>query len=144
MSGERPEDPHLAHDVHCICIVVARIKDIIIRGGENLFPVQIENVLSAHSAIREAAVIAVPDARFGEVVGTWIVREPQSTMSKAEVRKVVSTGMNPQNAPAWVWFLGEEGVAGEIPKTASGKVMKHVLREWSRDLAKKGVGRVVA
>ncbi|KAL6306088.1 acyl-CoA synthetase [Sparassis latifolia] len=124
--------------------VVGRIKDIIIRGGENLFPVQIENVLSAHSAIREAAVIAVPDARFGEVVGTWIVREPRSTMSKEEVRKVVSAGMNPQNAPAWVWFLGEEGAPGEIPKTASGKVMKHVLREWSRDLSKKGVGRVVA
>ena len=47
-----------------------------------------------------------------------------------------------QNAPAWVWFLGEDGVAEELPKTASGKVQKHILRAWSTELAKKGVGRV--
>lgn len=47
-----------------------------------------------------------------------------------------------QNAPAWVWFMGEDGVPEELPKTASGKVMKHVLRNWVKDLAKKEVGRV--
>lgn len=49
-----------------------------------------------------------------------------------------------KSAPTWVWFLGEEGAAGELPKTASGKVMKHVLREWSREYVDggKGVGRV--
>ena len=47
-----------------------------------------------------------------------------------------------QNAPAWVWFTGEDGVPDELPKTASGKVMKHVLRTWVKDLAKKEVGRV--
>ncbi|PCH44870.1 acetyl-CoA synthetase-like protein [Wolfiporia cocos MD-104 SS10] len=124
--------------------IVGRIKDIIIRGGENLFPVQIENVLSAHPAIHEVAAIAVPDARLGEVVGAWIVRDPQSSqkLSRKEVRALVLENMNPQNTPAWVWFAGEDGVPEEMPKTASGKIMKHVLRSWAQDLTKKNVGRV--
>ena len=48
-----------------------------------------------------------------------------------------------QNAPAWVWFVGENGDYAELPKTASGKIMKHVLREWGKELSGKGIGRVV-
>lgn len=121
--------------------IVGRIKDIIIRGGENLFPVQIENVLCADRRIEEAAAVAVPDARYGEVVGAWIVRSKGSDITRQEVKRIVAEYMNPQNAPTWVWFVGEDGP--EMPKTASGKVMKHVLREWSRDWVKKGTGRVV-
>ncbi|KAL1753680.1 hypothetical protein FB107DRAFT_292248 [Schizophyllum commune] len=122
--------------------IVGRIKDIIIRGGENLFPVQIENALTDHPGIREAAAIAVPDAKYGEVVGAWIAREPGTDVSRAEVRRAVAGAMNPQNAPAWVWFLGEEGVVDELPKTASGKVQKHVLRSWSKPLVENKVGQV--
>ncbi|KAM5532141.1 hypothetical protein V8D89_014166 [Ganoderma adspersum] len=131
--------------------IVGRIKDIIIRGGEvrvqlysylNLFPVQIENVLTVHPEIREAAVVSVPDVKYGEVVGAWIVREGNESMSKEEVRRVVVEGMNPQNAPTWVWFVGEDGTPDELPKTASGKVQKHILRDWSKELAGKGVGAV--
>ncbi|KAF8842000.1 acetyl-CoA synthetase-like protein [Paxillus ammoniavirescens] len=126
--------------------IVGRIKDIIIRGGENLFPVQIENALTGHPCIQEAAAVSVPDAKYGEVVGAWILLEPGATMSKEEVRRVVSDKMNPQNAPAWVWFVGDpgSGSAQELPKTASGKVMKHILRKWSSKLAESDVGRVVA
>ncbi|KAL4068580.1 hypothetical protein V8B97DRAFT_1873108 [Scleroderma yunnanense] len=125
--------------------IVGRVKDIIIRGGENLFPVQIENALTAHSSIREAAAVSVPDAHYGEVVGAWIVLEPGTTMTREDVRKAVSDRINPQNAPAWVWFVGEPGVTEELPKTASGKVMKHILREWSKTLSQDnaGLGRVV-
>ncbi|KII91201.1 hypothetical protein PLICRDRAFT_173092 [Plicaturopsis crispa FD-325 SS-3] len=124
--------------------IVGRIKDIIIRGGENLFPVQIEDALTSDAAVLEGAAVAVPDAHYGEVVGAWIVRNPSHSppATKESVRKHVAASMNPQNAPAWVWFLGEDGVPEELPKTASGKVMKHVLRKWSRSLAEKGVGRV--
>jgi len=124
--------------------VVGRIKDIIIRGGENLFPVQIENALTAHPGIREAAAVAVPDANYGEVVGVWIVREPGTHISRDDVRSCVSEVMNPQNAPAWVWFINEDGTSEELPKTASGKVMKHVLRKWSKKLAEQETGRVAA
>ncbi|KAI1798014.1 acyl-CoA synthetase [Ganoderma leucocontextum] len=122
--------------------IVGRIKDIIIRGGENLFPVQIENVLTVHPEIREAAVVAVPDPKYGEVVGAWIVREGNANMSKEEVRRVVVEGMNPQNSPVWIWFAGEDGTPDELPKTASGKVQKHILRDWSKELANKGVRAV--
>ncbi|KAJ7627576.1 hypothetical protein DFH06DRAFT_1227565 [Mycena polygramma] len=122
--------------------IVSRIKDIIIRGGENLFPIQIENVILTNPDIEEAAVVAVPDSRYGEVVGAWIVRKRGSTISRETVRATVSRSMNPQNAPAWVFFVGEDGTASELPKTASGKVMKHVLRDWSRDLASRNVGLV--
>ena len=47
-----------------------------------------------------------------------------------------------QNAPSWIWFVGEDGTPGELPKTASGKIQKHFLREWSKELAKKRVGCV--
>jgi acyl-CoA synthetase (AMP-forming)/AMP-acid ligase II len=122
--------------------IVGRIKDIIIRGGENLFPVQIENALTEHPSIREAAAVSVPDPKYGEVVGAWIVREPSTNMSREDVRRTVAESMNPQNAPAWVWFVGEDGTPGEFPKTASGKVMKHVLRKWSAELAQNAIGSV--
>lgn len=117
--------------------IVGRIKDIIIRGGENLFPVQIENALTTHPGIHEAAAVAVPDTQYGEVVGAWIVRAPgHDDISKEEVRKAVSDAMNPQNAPAWVWFTDE------LPKMASGKVMKHILRDRSKKLLKDNDGWV--
>ncbi|KAK2461010.1 hypothetical protein APHAL10511_006951 [Amanita phalloides] len=126
--------------------IVGRIKDLIIRGGENLFPVQIENALTADEGILEAAAIAVPDNKFGEVVGAWVVRRPGKVggaLTREAVARVVSERMNPQNTPAWVWFVGEDGVQDELPKTASGKVQKCVLREWSKVWAKKDVGKVL-
>ncbi|KAI5121807.1 hypothetical protein M0805_009799 [Coniferiporia weirii] len=122
--------------------VVGRNKDIIIRGGENLFPVQIENRLTFHPAIREAAVVAVPDVKYGETVGAWVVREKGTHVSREEVRRWVAEGMNPQNSPTWVWFMAEEGTPSELPRTASGKVQKHILRKWTKELATKGIGRI--
>ncbi|KAG9021810.1 hypothetical protein FS837_006962 [Tulasnella sp. UAMH 9824] len=61
-------------------------------------------------------------------------------MTREEVRSWVSEQMNPQNAPAWVWFLGEEGIEAELPKTASGKIQKNILRDWSKTWAQKGIG----
>jgi len=131
--------------------IVGRIKDIIIRGGENLFPVQIENTLTSSPLIREAAVVAVPDDFYGEVVGAWIVLEDNHDKllgrrtSREDVNEIVRSQMNPQNAPRYVWFLGDpenSGADETLPKTASGKVMKHVLREWSRKLAQNGVGKI--
>ncbi|VDC03112.1 unnamed protein product [Peniophora sp. CBMAI 1063] len=122
--------------------IVGRIKDLIIRGGENLSPVAIENALCTSHSIVEAAAISVPDDVLGEVVGAWIVLHPGSPVpTKAEIANLVRTQMNPQNIPAWIWFTATDGPS-ELPRTASGKVQKHILRAWSRDLAAKGVGRV--
>jgi acyl-CoA synthetase (AMP-forming)/AMP-acid ligase II len=71
---------------------------MLILALQNLFPVQIENVLTAHPGVLEAAAIAVPDPVYGEVVGAWVVRRPGShpPLSREDVRKHVSNGMNPQ------------------------------------------------
>ncbi|KAH9962203.1 acetyl-CoA synthetase-like protein [Russula dissimulans] len=122
--------------------IVGRSKDIIIRGGENLSPVKIENALTSNPSILEAAIVSVPDEKYGEVVGSWIRLKSGAKLSREGVRKIVWESMNPQNAPAWVWFLGEDGTPTELPKTASGKVQKHILRRWSRELAEKGIGLV--
>ncbi|KAF8488064.1 acyl-CoA synthetase [Gautieria morchelliformis] len=123
--------------------VISRIKDIIIRGGENLFPVQIENTITNHRSIREAAVVAVPDATYGETVGVWIVRHANEPLiTRSELRQWVGRQMNPQNQPVWVWFVGEDGVETELPKTASGKVQKHILRAWAARWAKLSIGKV--
>lgn len=121
------------------------------------------------------AAIAVPDVLYGEVVGAWVIPRTRGALTRAAVRAHVNAAMNPQvrparhtvvvriwkawwadiavlfqNAPTWVWFVGEDAVESEdgwsvpdeLPKTASGKVMKHVLRQWARALAADGVGRV--
>jgi acyl-CoA synthetase (AMP-forming)/AMP-acid ligase II len=64
--------------------------------SKNLFPVQIENAMTSHHAIREAAAVAVPCEQYGEVVGAWIVREPGTYISPEEVRNHVASTMNPQ------------------------------------------------
>lgn len=118
---------------------------------------QIENALTSNPNILEAAVISVPDKKYGEVVGAWIKPKAGVTLSRESVRKIVWETMNPQvrilvyprtscnclqNAPAWVWFIGEDGTPNEFPNTASGKVQKHILRRWGRELAEKGIGLV--
>lgn len=72
-------------------------SDIIIRGGENLFPVQIENTITNHRSIREAAVVAVPDTTYGETVGVWVVRHAnEPTITRFELKQWVGKRMNPQ------------------------------------------------
>lgn len=73
---------------------------------QNLFPVQIENLLTAQPHIREAVVVSVPDPKYGEVVGAWISREPHADpISKDAVRRIVAEGMNPQvRAPIFDLF----------------------------------------
>ena len=72
------------------------VQDIIIRGGENLFPVRIENALTSNPSILEAAVVSVPDKKYGEVVGAWIRPKTGAKLSRERVRKVVWESMNPQ------------------------------------------------
>jgi acyl-CoA synthetase (AMP-forming)/AMP-acid ligase II len=63
---------------------------------QNLYPVQIEDVMMRHPAILEVAAVSVPDAMYGEVVGAWVVRQPKGIISREEVRKCVGDNMNPQ------------------------------------------------
>ncbi|KAJ1018100.1 hypothetical protein NDA16_004967 [Ustilago loliicola] len=123
--------------------IVGRSKDVIIRGGENLFPPNIENCIDRMDGVATNAVIAVPDDKYGEAVGVFVARShAEDHVTPAEIRAYVKKQVGGQSAPAWVWFLGEDGVAPEFPKTASGKIQKVILRDWAKDLAAKNQGKV--
>ncbi|PWY97346.1 acetyl-CoA synthetase-like protein [Testicularia cyperi] len=125
--------------------IVGRSKDVIIRGGENLFPVNIENCIDRMEGVASNAVIAVPDKKYGEAVGVFVVRShAEEAATPAAIRAHVKKLIGGQSAPQWVWFLGENGVPAEFPKTASGKVQKVIMRQWAKDFAEEGHGKVVS
>ncbi|MEO1015654.1 MAG: AMP-binding protein [Pseudomonadota bacterium] len=104
--------------------ITGRVKEMIIRGGENLFPAEIENAILEHDAIAEAAVVGAPDERWGEEVACFMkpcdgADRPTPEQLKAFIRERLS----PQKTPAyWIWV-------NEWPLTGSGKIQKFKLRD---------------
>jgi fatty-acyl-CoA synthase len=110
------------------CRIVGRLKDMIIRGGENLFPAEIEEALYRHPSVAEAAVVGLPDDHWGEVVGAFIrPRDPAAPPTIAELRAHLRACLSPQKTPT-KWYA----VDG-YPLTGSGKVQKFAIREaWEK------------
>ena len=103
--------------------IVGRIKDMIIRGGENVYPREIEEFLYTHPDIVDAQVVGVPDARFGEQVMAWIQRRAGSDLDENEVREFCKGAIAHYKIPAYVAFVDE------YPMTITGKIQKFKLRE---------------
>jgi fatty-acyl-CoA synthase len=104
--------------------IEGRVKDMIIRGGENIYPREIEDVLFAHPAVAEVAVVGVPDEKWGEVVAAYIRVAPgQSEPSSDELRAYCRERLAPYKTPLH-WVFVEE-----FPLTPSGKIQKFRLRE---------------
>ncbi|HTX82641.1 MAG TPA: AMP-binding protein [Streptosporangiaceae bacterium] len=104
--------------------IEGRVKDMIIRGGENIYPREIEDVLFAHPAVGEAAVIGIPDEKWGEVVAAYIRVAPgQNEPSSDELRAYCRERLAPYKTPLH-WVFVEE-----FPLTPSGKIQKFRLRE---------------
>jgi fatty-acyl-CoA synthase len=113
-------------DARGYCRIAGRLKDMVIRGGENLFPAEIEAVLIEHTAVAEAAVIGVPDRLMGEELAAFI-RITADPPGIDELRAHVKNRLAGPKAPRYWVFLDE------FPLTGSGKVQKFVLRErWGR------------
>ncbi|CAM1501357.1 Fc.00g105190.m01.CDS01 [Cosmosporella sp. VM-42] len=110
--------------------ITGRIKDIIIRGGENLSPAEIENRLLAHPAIGECCVVGLTDQKYGEVVSCFLkpAGETQTRIHDDEVRSWVKQRLGPVKAPQHIFWVGEPEIGHEIPKTGSGKHQKHIVR----------------
>ncbi|MBV9330296.1 MAG: AMP-binding protein [Alphaproteobacteria bacterium] len=103
--------------------VTGRVKDMIIRGGENLFPAEIENVLLEHPAVAEAAVVGVPDDKWGEIAICFVRCAEGTRPSRAELIAHCRRDLAAPKTPAeWIEVSG-------FPMTASGKIQKFVLRE---------------
>jgi fatty-acyl-CoA synthase len=110
------------------CRIVGRLKDMIIRGGENLFPAEIEEVLYRHPSIAEVTVVGLPDDRWGEVVGAFIrARDPAAPPTCAALRLHLRASLSPQKTPT-KWYAVDS-----FPLTGSGKIQKFAVREaWEK------------
>jgi acyl-CoA synthetase (AMP-forming)/AMP-acid ligase II len=103
--------------------LVDRKKDMVISGGENIYSVEIENVLYEHNSILEAAVIGVPDSKWGEVVTAVIILKPNIPLSKEEIQAFCREKLVGYKIPRSIHFVDH------LPRNASGKVQKFILRE---------------
>jgi acyl-CoA synthetase (AMP-forming)/AMP-acid ligase II len=104
--------------------VVGRKKEMIKSGGENIFPIEVEQVLLRHPAIAEAAVVGVPDPNWGESVLAVVVPRPGADLAEADVVEHVRGHLAGFKKPRYVWFVDA------LPRTAATRqVQKTVLRE---------------
>lgn len=111
--------------------VTGRIKDLIIRGGENIHPLEVENVLFSHEAVSQASVVGVPDKKYGEAIAAFIVLEhhhKENPPSEATLKKFVETRLGHYMVPKYMFFVND------FPKTASGKIRKVDLRAEAQKL----------
>jgi fatty-acyl-CoA synthase len=116
--------------------IVGRIKDMIIRGGENVYPREIEEFLYSHPDIADVQVIGVPDARYGEELMAWIVTRPGSSLSTDDVREFCRGQIANYKIPRYVKFVDS------FPMTVTGKVQKFKMREAA--IEELGLGEAAA
>ena len=110
-------------DEHNYLLIVDRKKDIIISGGENISSVEVENIIASHPAVYEAAVVGVPDAKWGEVVWAFVVVKSGLAASEDDIQEHVRQHLAGFKVPKSVEFRDQ------LPKGATGKILKRVLRE---------------
>jgi acyl-CoA synthetase (AMP-forming)/AMP-acid ligase II len=100
-----------------------RVKDMIKTGSENVYPAEVENALFGHPSIADAAVIGVPDARWGEAVKAIVVLQPGATLDAADLDRHLRTRIGGFKIPR------SFEVVAALPRNASGKVLRRQLRE---------------
>jgi len=110
-------------DAEGYCNIVGRIKDMVIRGGENLYPREIEEFLFSHPKIQDVQVFGVADQKYGEELCAWIRLREGETMSEDDVRDFCRGQIAHQKIPRYVEFVDE------FPMTATGKVQKFIMRQ---------------
>ncbi len=107
--------------------VVGRLKDMIIRGGLNIYPREVEEILHRHPAVSEAAVVGVPDRRLGEEVGAAVVLAPGASATPEELRAWIKERVAPYKYPRHIWPVAE------LPKGPTGKILKRAIHPPTDD-----------
>ena len=110
--------------------IVGRIKDMIIRGGENIYPREIEEFLYTMAVVLDVQVVGIADEKYGEIVGACIILEEGAQLTEEDVRDYARTKIARFKVPKHVFFVDE------FPLTASGKIQKFILKEQAEKLLK--------
>jgi len=110
-------------DEHGYVRIVGRIKDMVIRGGENVYPREVEEFLYTHPGIADVQVIGVPDERYGEALMAWIVPRAGAQLSEADVLEFCRGEIAHYKIPRYIKFVES------FPMTVTGKVQKYKMRE---------------
>ena len=120
---ELPED--LAKiDEEGFVYIVDRKKDMVLRGGENVYCAEVESALFEHEAVAECVVFGVPDDRLGEEVGACVVIKPGQTLTADDLRAHCNARIAKHKVPRYIWLQTES-----LPRNANGKFLKRELRE---------------
>jgi long-chain acyl-CoA synthetase len=101
--------------------IVDRKKELIIRGGYNVYPREVEEILYEHPAVREAAVIGIPHPALGEEIGAAVALKPGSQVTESDLRDFVKANIAAYKYPRHVWFVDE------LPKGPTGKILKRAI-----------------
>ncbi|TMU88341.1 AMP-binding protein [Bacillus sp. BHET2] len=116
-------------DEHGYCRITGRLKDMIIRGGENIYPREIEEFLYSHPKVLDVQVIGIPDEVYGEEVMAWIILKEGQTATSEEIREYCTGKISRHKIPRYIEFTDS------YPMTASGKIQKFRLREQAKETA---------
>ncbi len=108
-------------------VITGRLKDMIIRGGENIYPKEIEEFIYTHPAVADVQVIGVPDAKYGEAVMACIVLKEGQQVTKEEMTEYIMSHMARHKVPQYIEFVDS------FPMNAAGKVLKYKMREDAMD-----------
>ena len=107
--------------------ITGRIKDMIIRGGENIYPKELEEFLYTHPKIKDVQVIGVPDKKYGEEVCACVILKQGETATEEELKEFIREHLSRHKMPRYIWFMDT------FPMTASGKIQKYKMREMAVD-----------
>jgi fatty-acyl-CoA synthase len=121
-------------DAHGYYRITGRLKDMIIRGGENIYPREIEEFLYTMPGIEDAQVVGVPDEKYGEVVGAFVRRKAGADVTESDVQEFARARLARYKTPKYVFFVDQ------FPLTASGKIQKYKLREMAKETLNLHIG----
>jgi fatty-acyl-CoA synthase len=114
-------------DAEGYCNIVGRSKDMIIRGGENVYPREVEEFLYRHSKVQDVQCVGVPDAKFGEVLCACVILKSGTTADENELKEFCKGEIAHYKVPQYVCFVES------FPMTVTGKIQKYLLRQRMAD-----------
>ena len=106
--------------------ITGRIKDMIIRGGENIFPKEIEDFIYTHPDVVDVQIVGVPSEKYGEEAYAFVIKRAGSNVTEKDIQTYVANNMARHKVPSYVEFIDQ------LPMTASGKIQKFVLRDMAK------------